>query len=363
MKKYLRGSSPVLILFIFWRLGLALVEIFVSPLWPLRQGFLGPVSWANMDGVHYLSIVRNGYFQFEQAFFPLYPLLIKYLTSLTRIPSYIIALGISHTAFLAALVLLYNYLKEQNSKYPLWIILLLLLFPTSFFFASVYGESLFLLFAVAAMYAAHKRLWIIAGIAGMLASATRLFGVFLFPVILLHYISEKKPKRLTDIAGISLIPFGLIAYMSYLWMNIGDPLAFFHAQPAFGAGRSGSALIFLPQVIWRYLKIFATVPFTDLVYQVAVFEILALVGGLLLCWQGWKEKNNRLYLLYSAAVLILPTLTGTLSSLPRYFLSAFPLFFVLGSMHNMRVKTVIAVIFGVLQVYFASAFLRGYFVA
>jgi len=36
-------------------------------------------SWANFDGAHYINIARDGYHQFDQAFFPLYPLMIRAL--------------------------------------------------------------------------------------------------------------------------------------------------------------------------------------------------------------------------------------------------------------------------------------------
>ena len=39
-------------------------------------------SLANFDGIYYISIARHGYSQYEQAFFPLYPMLIKFLTPL-----------------------------------------------------------------------------------------------------------------------------------------------------------------------------------------------------------------------------------------------------------------------------------------
>src|SRR3990167_11451176 len=39
-------------------------------------------SLANFDGVHYLLIARQGYVQYEQAFFPLYPLFIRFLSPL-----------------------------------------------------------------------------------------------------------------------------------------------------------------------------------------------------------------------------------------------------------------------------------------
>jgi len=363
MKKFWRESRPVIILFVFWRFGLALVEYIVAPLWPLRIGFLGPVLWANLDGVHYLSIARNGYFQFEQAFFPLYPLLIRYVSYLLPFSMHAIAVAISNTSFFIGLWLFYKLFAEYDRKTALWAVFFLLLFPASFFFTGVYSEGLFFMLSVGTLFAVKKKLWITAGILGMFAGATRLFGVLLFPVVLAKFLQEEKQRHVGEIVGIALIPIGLLAYMFYLYSSIGDPIAFFHAQPAFGAGRSGEALIYLPQVLWRYAKIFVTTPIQLLVYHVAVFELLSLIFGLWLCWRGWKKGIEKWYIFYCLAVLLVPTFTGTLSSLPRYMLSAFPLFFVLGTVHNMKIKIALAVVFTLGLVYFASAYLSGYFVA
>ncbi len=53
------------------------------------------------------------------------------------------------------------------------------IFPTSFFFFAAYTESLFLLFALAAMQSAGDGQWGRAGVLGALAALTRLQGVLL----------------------------------------------------------------------------------------------------------------------------------------------------------------------------------------
>ncbi len=363
MKKFWHEVILLLMAFMTWRTVLAIVDYFAPFFIPLRDQFLGPNGWTNFDGVHYLSIAQSGYFQFQQAFFPLYPLIIRFFRLYTIIPPETSSLIISHLFFMTGLAVFLKLAGDFNQKTARLALIFLLIFPTSFFFAAAYTESLFFMLAVSAVYAAKQQKWWLAGILGMLASMTRVFGVLLAIIIIGEYLKSSSQKKWREIGFLALIPLGLVAYMIYLWKNFGDPLVFFHVQPAFGAGRSGSNLIFVPQVLWRYLKIFVTVPLWSLNYLVALAEFFSFLLGLWLVAQGSLLKAEPPYLIYSLAVLLLPTLTGTLSSMPRYFLSAFPLFFVLGSLHNKKIKLGLAVLFCLGLLIATAGFLRGYFIA
>ena len=360
MRKFWSKYRLVIIFFVLWRLLLSGIEQIAPFLWPLREGFLGPTHWANFDGVHYLSIARSGYYTYEQAFFPFYSTLIRWISQITGLSDVVTALVVSHVSFLGGLILFYDLARLINRRNALWSVVLVLLFPTSFFFASVYTESLFFL-----LIAAKRNVWWLAGLCGMLVSNTRLFGVFLYPVVLWQFLKERQTTRQwQDLLFISLIPVGLIAYMWYLASSIGDPLAFFHAQPAFGAGRSGGTLIILPQVLWRYMRILTSVWPSSFIYAVSVFELTIFLFGLWVVWLGLRMRVvGAVYLVYALLVLVIPTLTGTLSSIPRYFLSAFPLFIVLANMHNTKIKALIAMVFSIGLIVFGAAFLRGHFVS
>ena len=288
MKKHFRQINCIILIFLLWRVVFELILLLTKPYLPLKKGFLGPLSWANMDGVHYLSIAQNGYFQYEQAFFPLYPLLIRYLSLILHLQVEQSGLLISHLSILLSLIVLYLIYAEKNHDLAWHFILFLIFFPTSFFFYAVYSESLFLLWVVFCMYFAKKRNWFIAGLFGALASSTRLFGVFLFAYLSIEYFFCTKKRRLLDFLSIFLVLSGLLSYMFYLHTAWADCLAFFHVQPAFGAGRSGGEFIFLGQVLWRYLKIFMTVSPLALNYWVAWLEIFTLSLGMWSLYFGFK---------------------------------------------------------------------------
>lgn len=363
MKKQWYEIKTVFLIVLIWRIILGIIELAAIYI-PRNPQFLEPVPWANFDGGHYLSIAEGGYHIYQQAFFPFYPILIGFISMVTHISSVISALIISHIAFLIATVIFYKLSVLEHIRRPLLPLIFLLVFPTSFFFVSIYSEGLFFALSMGMIYALKKKKWLTAGFLGFLASATRLFGIFLLIFPISEYLSVPKEKRSHySLLPIVLIPLGLIFYMIYLRQSIGDPFAFFHLQPEFGAQRSGGSIILLPQVLWRYMKIFFTAFPMTIQYGVAAFEFTTFLFGMFLLLVGWRQSIKKQYLIYSLFILIIPSLTGTLSSMPRYFLSAFPLFFILGNMHNRWVKIVISVIFVTGLAVCAGLFLSGYFIA
>ena len=81
---------------VIWKVALLAVAAYAIQVIPFKASFpywetlLAPNghplywSWGNFDGVHYLTIAKAGYIaQFTQAFFPLFPLLMRYLAQLS----------------------------------------------------------------------------------------------------------------------------------------------------------------------------------------------------------------------------------------------------------------------------------------
>jgi len=362
MRKFWEHYKIVILAFVVWRLVLSLIELLAPYLFPIKTTFLEPVHWANMDGGHYLYIARSGYGLYQQAFFPLYPLVIRAFSFLP-VPLPYVGIIISHVAFFIGLLLFYDLSLLVNKKYALWSVLFLLVFPTSYYFAAVYSTSLFFFLSVATFWAMEKRRWFLTGVIGACASFTRIYGVFLLVPAVISYIKTNARICWKDILTIGLIPSGLLAYMTYLYTTTGDALSFIHVLPAYGSQRSGGQIVLLPQVFWRYAKILFTVSPTTIEYGIAVLEITVCVFFLYLFIRAFQTNLKTSYILYSAIILIVPTLTGTLTSIPRYVLDAFPLFIVLGLLHNTTIKLILAGIMVIGLVVCTSLFLQGYFVA
>ncbi|MFH0864224.1 MAG: mannosyltransferase family protein [Candidatus Gottesmanbacteria bacterium] len=361
----------VIISFIIWRLLLTLITLISINILPLRTGFLGgglekyapnPLlwGWANMDGVHYLSIAQNGYFQFEQAFFPLYPLLIRLISKISSLDNIISGLMISHISTLLGIIIFYKFIEKQfSANLAKQAIVIFLIFPGSFFLVSVYTEGLFFFLIIASIYFTNQKKWFLASIFAGLASATRLAGIFLLPVMLYIWLKDNK-KSWQQIPIILLSSSGLLFYLYYLWKIYNDPLLFFHVQPAFGANRSGESIIILPQVLFRYIKIFVTASFSyD--YLIAGLEFGFFLSAIILLIRC-IHKIPISYQIFAWLSLLVPTLTGSLSSMPRYLLTIFPLFICL-ALEKKPVKISYIAISAIILVFTMMFFFRGYFIS
>lgn len=388
--------KQILAIFIIWRVYLftvAYLATFLLPVFGNRFPYANTVlmptqlpAWiwgfGNFDGVHYLRIAQNGYnAEFTQAFFPLYPLVISALNIIPKNPNlntqifvdpgyFITALILSSIFFLLSLFMFYKLLRlDYSNNIALGSIILLLVFPTSYYFGSVYTESFFLFLVVSSLFYIRKNNFVLAGLLGSLASATRIFGLLLIPVLLIEIflkikrneINTEKNEVIKAVIGVLLIPFGTLYYMLFLKLNFDNPLFFLNSQPFFGAERTSETIILLPQVIYRYIKIFITVPLNTQLFLNALLEfIFTLIPlGVLIMY----IKRLRLsYLVFTLGCLVIPTLTGTLSSMPRYSLMGFLLLPVVVNTVNKFYK-VIALLFIVLGLVLIGFFTRGYWVA
>jgi hypothetical protein len=339
-------------------------------------------SLANFDGIHYLLISFRGYAQWEQAFFPLYPMLIKLLTPVFFNNGLLAGLIISNLSFLIGLLVAG---RVFDKKYLLWFMVFLLLFPTSFFFGAVYTEGVFFFLFISSVFFLRRKNYRLAGLFAILSSLTRLIGVFLIIPIVFHFMSlraersnlQKRLLRRLRLLAMTIVSplIGLTIYCFYLWKTTGDPLFFLTSQPIFGANRSAN-IILLPQVVWRYIKIFFTADH-NFQYFISVLEFsIFLLVFVVLIFDLFKhlkinknlklkiENYNRLGLnLFSFANLILPTLTGTFSSVPRYVLFSLSFFIYLGEIENKSVKIILAVVFLIFHIILLGFFSQGYFIS
>ncbi len=373
---------PLLVAIFFWRVGLFVIAFFAPyflpefgnsfPYW--REILVSTSypdwlwSWGNFDGVHYLTIAKSGYSaQYTQAFFPFYPLLIQFITSISHLNAFLSALLLSNIFFIFFLYLFILLMKMDGltTKQIQWTILFVLLFPFSFYFGAIYNESLFMTLVIGSFIASRKKMWALSGLLGLLASLSRFVGIFLFPALIIELYLQRGRNRkqiLFHFLCLLLIPCGLLFYMIYLQIIYGDALYFVHAQSVFGASRSISHVIFLPQVIWRYLKIFLNVPHTNYFFWVAMWEFVSFILFLTVIIFNWK-KIRLSYLVFCLLAGLVPTLTGTFSSIPRYILVVFPLYILHGSINSSKAKVIIACLYGFMLAIFTVLFVRGYWVS
>lgn len=382
---FLRGPIfKIILMFITWRILLIAVLFFSLKFIPLgnENNFLGGgalnynlspqlFSWANFDGEHYLSISMFGYKSLEQAFFPVYPALIAFLSKPVsydffslQINSTLVGLLISNISLYFALIMLWKLLNlDFTKKISMLTIILIMVFPTSFFFGALYNESLFLLLSVLAFYNARQKRWFLASVFGILASATRIFGILLLPALLIEAYLQK--EKFSKYFWIGLIPFGLVGYMLYQYFSVGDALAFYRLQDLVGEQRQGG-LVLLPQVYFRYIKMILSVDPANFIYQTILLEFIVGIIFFILPIYGFFKKIRLSYLFYALSAFLITTVQGAMSSVPRYVLVFFPSFLALAiwlvSLH--KLTRIIIVVFLIVLLFIETAlFLRGYWIA
>lgn len=341
--------------FIVWRI-LIFLPIFVAPFFlELQKNFLGgglqnylsnPYfwSWANFDGEHYINIARLGYANGEQAFFPFYPMILKFFSLILgfQSPDLFVFCGIiiSNVAFILALIGLYKLVRlDYPDDIAKLTILLILFFPASFYFAAVYTESLFLVLVVWSFYYFRMKKLFLGVILGSLSSLTRVVGI---------------------------IPIGLLSYMGYSKYAWNDYLAFFHSVKNFGEQRSDH-LILLPQVFYRYfVKIIPNLSWNYLsVVFTTMLEILVAAGFLTLIFYSFKKIRLEYWLFLTLGYLI-PTFSGSFSSLPRYVVVLFPAFIYMAIViKKLKINMTVGIfsIMFIIAIIAQALFVRGYFVS
>jgi Mannosyltransferase (PIG-V) len=323
----------------------------------LAEPLLSPL--ARWDAAWYLRIAESGYggSDVRAAFFPLYPMLVRAVAApfgaspgALLVAAYVVSLA----AFLGALVLLHRLVSLELGR-PLAqpALLLLAVFPAALFFGAPYSESLFLLLAVGAFYAARTGRWAWAGAAAAGAAATRSAGVLLLlPLAMLWWSSggglsaaragRLAGRRVRDAAWLLLAPLGLAAYAVFLGAAEGDAWRFLDVQDAwsreltvpllgawdgFGAAIDGARQLLSGQREVVYFEQAAGDPYRIaainlMLFGALVFAVVAVVGCL--------RRLPKAYGAWVAASLVLPLTFPVkpqpLMSLPRFLAVLFPIF-------------------------------------
>ncbi|MBW4520418.1 MAG: hypothetical protein KME16_12055 [Scytolyngbya sp. HA4215-MV1] len=367
LKQALPQLSFLLALFFGTRLMLTLIAVFTRSI----LGHKSPIKfgvtqypwlniWGEADTFWYIDIAKNGYSshtnllgQGNYAFFPLYPMLIKFLGAATGNKYYLAGLLISNFSLIFACIFLYKLVNQtSNQRIALNTIKYLFLSPTAFILSGVFTESLYLFLTVVIFYFTYKRNWILVGVVGFFVALTRNLGVLLIIPLLFEYLKEihfdVKKIRL-DIIFLFLIPLGLILYSFYNYHLTGDFLAFKTVQTAWGRSFSNPFHV----VVHGLYKAF---------YQSNIRNYLdasiALISLAILCI--FYKKIGFSYWLFGMYSILIP-LSTELESMPRYILPIFPIYIILAKLgEDHSFDQVTTIFLGLLQGFLMVFWSSGY---
>jgi Gpi18-like mannosyltransferase len=367
-----------------WKIFIFLVVSFSISTVKLRYDFLGGgllnylinpyiFSHANFDGEHYISIAREGYRDLTYFFFPLYPLLISGFSKFSEgdYLGYLYSgVVVSNITFILGLIGFKKIIElDFSNTISRLAILLLLFYPTSFYFGNVYTESLSFALLIWSFFLFRKEKYFFSGILGILSSLCRIVGVALIPAfiieILIIYVKTRKVVFRSLFPMLSPL-FGIGSYMTYLYYKTGNPLEFFSSITIFGEQRSTSLVLF-PQVFYRYLfKVIPNIPFS---YLPGIFTVLLEISTalffILVIFFLFRKKMYS-YAVFSLAVYTISTLSGSFSSFPRYSLMIFPVFILTAnylSKTDRIYKSALFLLMFVVYIFSLSLFSRGWWIS
>jgi hypothetical protein len=352
------------IIFLGWRLYILLFQIFIQPLYLvtsssdtlLKRLFL---SWTTYwDAAHYLSIASKGYQFPQQAFFPLWPLLIK-LGILIHIPgeltSYILTFILGMSNFILFYLLAKKLMDEKRAKLSL---IFFASYPAAIFLHASYSENIFLFCTLLSFLLLENRKYFLSSLIGGFATASRIAGGALV-VSFLFIKSNLKDKLILITIG----SLGIFFYMFFLYINYGDFLYFIKGQLQWcqNAGRCGFVFPLSPLIDYGKL-IFSgkeninllSIRFNDWLSSMIFLALLPLI---------WHTLPKR-YFVYSAIVLLMPLSSGTTTSMIRVVLTIFPAFFVLPEVLKSKyINIILWLLFIGMQLRFVALFTSFMWVA
>lgn len=328
-------------------------------LWDKRQTWRELFyNWDRWDAWHYQQIAQAGYSAagVTKAFYPLYPWTIRVVAFVVD-NQFAAALVVSGIALIVAVIL---FRRLAQIDYPASVALrsvwFLLIFPTAYFLHTSYTESLFLALALGCIFAARRDKWWLAGVLGAFCWMTRATGAVLVPTLAVEAAQQYWVRRRWDWRwlAIAIVPLGFVVYLLINWHVSGDPFAFLKTRKA----------SFVQSFAWPAQGIREAIGNThrnpNQGEMVGFEEIYFVAIGLIFTVISWF-KLRALYATWMTGNLFLFTSVTFLQSVPRYTLTMFPIFMLLGLFTRDRfwygTLTVFSLFFMVL---FSLLFTRGW---
>jgi hypothetical protein len=337
-------------------------------------------GWVRYDAGWYTMIVDNGYSytpgtQSPVAFFPGYPLVVR---AVSRVIDNTPLAGIAVTVACGAgaVVLFHRWCRDRlDPRVSATALLCLALYPYAYYlYGAMYGDALFLLCAVGAFLAFERDHLVLAGLAGAVATGTRLVGVAVV-VGLVVGVCERRGVfaraegrrvpglhldrlRLRD-GWVLLSLGGLAAWSGWLWARYGDPLLFSTVQESWGQQAGPATWVkrdFFLSIIQRPGRFYSMGLVIQATFGLAVAASILPVARRF----GWR------YGAYVGALVLVPVIgSQDFQGLGRYLLGAFPSFALAGVLLAGRpgVRRAVLPLSAAVLVVFAGMFANGRYIS
>lgn len=333
-----------------------------------------PARW---DTGWYLGIASEGYsyiptappeHQQNIAFFPAFPMSMRYVSVLFGRQMLWTGVGISLIAFFLALTYFLRLARSllKNEEQAVTAVMLLAAYPFAVFFSAAYTEALFLLTLLGAVYHFHAGQWWRAALWGFVCGLTRPNGALLSVVLALMVVAplwDSARRRIAMPDGgwrpvlmkmlVAAMPgFGMLAFSAFIYRLTGNPFAWTAQNAAWGrVYRSLDSIVSdrVDFIAANGLYNYASTQSIDMIYLLAVLLALAAV------WPVYR----RFGIAFAALILITilpPMSAGGLLSMGRVTSILFPVFLWMGGAIPATHRNAWVGVFAMLQGFVAVMF-------
>ncbi len=287
---------------------------------------------SHWDSEWYTRIVVDGYDPASLAYFPLYPALVRTLTTGFRSPVTVplVGAGLSLVLFATFVWMVQRASRDlvlvQRGLAPSTLLgwAFFLYSPASYVFHTHHTESLFLVLSFGALVLATREKWLGAALLAGLASLTRSQGVLVAVAVagIAAAASGSLRQRATRFVLCGLVSGALFScFPLYGWLTQGDLLAFVSAKKHWSNWAEARPAFAMVRALWLGN------PWQNgsLVSWVGLVTFYATLGGALLL-----ARRNPVLCAYQVASLLLILTQYELAAANRYCTVLFAALFALG---------------------------------
>ena len=328
--------------------------------------------YAKFDSGWYLAIIEWGYGKpppdgkpSNHAFFPLYPTTAKVLHDTFAMDGFHAGLIVTYVCLFLAMSLFYREgIRRLGKEDARASVAFLLFFPTAFFLAAVYAESMFLLFALLAFRDARGGSSGRAALWGLLLGLTRASALAVAPALLLAALEKRSPdgrRRWARALLVGAVPAATV----FLWIFgigwlYGEPGLFFRSMQGWHRATSslGGLLKWFDSMVSGFLAgAWRSNP--TLALDCGIAFLLLLVTVYQLVKKRWSDAA------WTGSAIVLPMTTGLSGGMPRFLMVVYPVYFALaeGSRGRPRLRLGWWIVSAALLLAAAARFVNWHWVA
>lgn len=281
------------------------------------------------DAAWYMGVIDHGYphtpppgigpqAQATIAFFPGFPMLARGVRLVTGLSTLQAAVLTSVLCGLAAVIAVWFLVRRiSGPRTAFRASAALCFFPASMAFLLPFAEGLAIAASALCLLFLLDRRWVLAGLAGAVATATRPTAMVLVPCCLWAALAAiRRDRDWRSLAAAVLTPAGIFGYFAFLRWHTGNFLSWVDVETrGWGHGNDYGRT-----TIEAFRRV-STNPVGDVQAIVAVTAtVFAVVAVVAVLW--WRPPV--VVSLYAVGIAFLGSTTGY-ASRPRYMMSAFPL--------------------------------------